>query len=610
MVHQSSRWLLTIMTLSLMIFIGLFHIHNSDVWWHIAWGEQMLAQHTLFPLAEFFYFTPTSTAYLRELPNTFLGDIGLALLFGRGGIISLQLLVLGCLFSGAYCILGSWKKKLQEAPQWLPLVAFFLVAFCIGTCQLQVVRNSIISLALFPLTLALYLQHTRRGGWKIFIAYIPLFFIWSWIHPSYLLGIISLLLLYGGDLLEKILFHRPLSNSLPTFQALTALTLLFFITLSYSWQPRQLITTPITHAFSSLTHCLKKESPTSKTSGILEKIIQPAWKKGAAPLSGDFIPTWSVIHHPAAWSSLLLALVSWGFLLFYRGPHKIGFIGLLALTTYFGCCYLRGTGYLTIVSIFILTCILTSSKELSPPRFLFRCIALFIFIAVTGIMSLIFSKRTEFFFKEKGRAFGIGKAAVFDDAAYDFAKTHFLDAPCFTTLVTGSYASFFWKKEKNVFIDSFFAPHPNELWKDYSALLETQDDTLLDRYHVSIALIENSRLDWQSFFLSAPTWRPIAIGKGVTLYAKQALVGVDAPIEMLFNLADVESLAPTEQRALAAAYYNGILTLQLHQMSQAAAHTMYHDKALFETLFRYLDSQQQSNIRLTPPSIKPALLMP
>ncbi len=613
---RTKFWLFGFILLLFGSCIGLFHIHNADVWWHIAWGNQMLQHHTIFPAADLFYFTPSSTAYLRDLPNTFLGDIGLALLFRCGGTIALQLLVLICLLAGAYFILIPWKKKIQEESQWIPLLFLLFIGFCIGTSQLQVVRNSVISLALFPLTLALYLEHVRHRGWKILVAYISLFSIWSWIHPSYMLGIFSLLLLYGGDLLEKILlariFHRSLSNTLPIFRTLLVLVLLFLFTLTYSWQPRQLVTTPITHTFSSLTHCLKKESHSSNTQTLTTKISQPLWSQGAAPLSGDFIPTWKVMHHPAAWSSMILALAAWISLLFYRKPHKIGFIGLLILTTYFGCCYLRGTGYLTIVSIFILTTTLPSIKfwqsHLTP--LITRGTTLVVLIAIAGIINLTFSKQSEFFFKEKGRVFGIGKAAVFDDDVYDFAKTHFLNTPCFTTIVTGSYASLLWKEQKKVFIDAFFAPHPNELWNDYNSLIKTDDSILLDRYHVSLALIENSRVDWQSFFLNAPEWRVIAIGKGVTLYGKEDLVSAGTPIEMLFDPAEVESLAPTERRALAAVYYNSILTLQLHHLPQAAMATIEHDKKLFESLVTYLAPLQQTNIRLDPPGIKPTLLMP
>ena len=607
---RSKFWLFGFILFLLGSCVGLFHIHNADVWWHIAWGQQMLQQHTLFPPAEFFYFTPTATGYLRDLPNTFLGDIGLALLFRWGGTVALQLVVLVCLFGGAYFIFRPWKKRLQENFQWMSLVLLLFFAFCLGTSQLQVVRNSIISLALFPLTLALYLWHTRHGGWKLIASYVPLFLIWSWIHPSYLLGILSLLLLHGGDLLENFLRHRSLSSSLPSCRALLVLTVLFLVTLTYSWQPRQLLTTSLTNTTSSLTHLFKKEHPSSFQE--INKITQPAWRKGAAPLSGDFIPTWKVMHHPAAWSSMLLALTAWFSLFFYRGPHKLGMIGLLGLTTYFGCCYLRGTGYLTIASIFILTTTLPA-MELWPSRvvnIIIRGTTLVTLVAIAGIIDLTFSQQSEFFFKEKGRIFGFGKAAVFDDAPYNFAKTHFFDAPCFTTIVTGSYASLLWKDQKKVFIDSFFAPHPNELWKDYGALLETDDSTLLDSYDVSIALVENSRLDWQSFFLKAPAWRPIAIGKGVTLYGKQDLLSAEARTEILFDGSEIASLAPTERRALAAAYYNSILILQLHHLPQAAQATIDHDEELFKTLVTHLSPLEQGNIRFDPPGIKPFLLTP
>lgn len=164
--------------------------------------------------------------------------------------------------------------------------------------------------------------------------------------------------------------------------------------------------------------------------------------------------------------------------------------------------------------------------------------------------------------------------------------------------------------QQKVFIDAFFAPHPNNLWRDYNALTATEESSLLDPYCVQIASVENSRLDWQSFFLSALAWRPIAIGKGVTFYGKQNLVSAEAPTKIVFDTAEIDSLAPTERRALAAAYYNAILILQLHHLTKAAAASIDQNPILFATLAHFLDPSQQGNIRLEPPSIKPCLLTP
>ncbi len=98
-----TSWFLVLVGFVALLFgclVGFFPVYNSDIWWHMAWGNAMIAQHTLFPTAYSFYFTPISTTYLRELPNAFLGDIELALLYRCGGTMALQFLVLVCLFLG------------------------------------------------------------------------------------------------------------------------------------------------------------------------------------------------------------------------------------------------------------------------------------------------------------------------------------------------------------------------------------------------------------------------------------------------------------------------------------------------------------------------------
>ncbi len=615
-----SRKLIWILELSVLVLgggVSFFHIHNSDVWWHIAWGEEMLREHTIFPSADLFYFTPTTTHYLRELPNTFLGDIALALLMRAGGVVALELLVFFSLLGGAYFLLFlPWYNRLKQDPRWISLGYLLFVFFCLGTSQLQIVRNSIISLAFFPLTLLLYIEQKDEKNHKIFFLYPLLFLCWSWIHPSYFLGMISLFLLYGGEVLHWIVKKsqkRNFSFPISTTRMLLILLTIFLFTLTYSWQPRQLLTAGVRNAASFITHFENAKSLSGPDSqNMLSQITQPIWVNKQIPLSGDFLPTWRVLHHPAAWCSLLLALLAWIALLLFPTPYKWGMTTLLLLTTYFGICYFRGTGYLAIASIFILVSTIPDMHYW--PRALLKIIppacALIAFLLSLSILGFIASHQSEFFFKEKGRIVGIGKAAVFSEEVYQFAEQFFPSAPCFTTIVTGSYASFFWQKKKKVFIDGFFAPHPTSLWQDYNALTQSEENTLLDRYNVQIALVENSRFDWQNRFLNALGWRPIALGKGVTLYGKENLISPETPLQILFDSSEVQALAPTERQALAAAYYNSILILQLHHFSKAALESVNQNPILFSTLVSFLDPSQRGNILFDPPSIKPCLLMP
>ncbi|MFI0347742.1 MAG: hypothetical protein ACH346_03060 [Chthoniobacterales bacterium] len=609
--------------------VGLFPVHNSDVWWHIAWGKKMLQLSTLSPAATDFYFTPTTTAYGRELINTFLGDISLALLYQIGGVIALQLLVLLFLFIGGAVVILVPMNECKKETRWRFVQLLLFFAFCLGTCQLQIVRNSLSSLAFFPATLALYSWHCRRGGWRPLIFSVLLLIFWSFLHPSYALGIIALIILYAGMLLDG---WRKISENISTshlLRTLAVLLLFFGISLTYSWQVRQLLVVPVTHVFLAAEKIVKAEeqkyftAPSEKNRPIEAtslNLTKPAWGNSSLPLSGDFIPTWRAMRHPAATSSMLLSLVAFLLLIFYRGRNKIGMIILLGFTTYFGICYLRGTGYAAITAVFMISSAVSSfaknnflSEEKS--NFLKKCIApLSALLCLASLVCgfwLIITKQTEPFFMEKGRVFGFGKAVAFDDASYQFVQTHFLDKPCFTTMVTGSYASFFWGDHKKVFIDSFFAPHATAFWKDYDATLVAHDIGLLNEYGIQVAIVENNRSDWQYIFLSAQEWQPVAISLGTTVYAKRDVLPENTLVEILFTQADVDhSASPTTQRAVAAAYYNCILSLQLHHLGKVATDLTNKHENLFATLVNYLDSSQRRNIRQQPKGIKSTMLRP
>ena len=631
--NRKLPWLLGLAALFFGLLVGLFQIHNSDIWWHIAWGKKMLLHLQTLPEATTFYFTPTSSAYLRELPNTFLGDMGLALLYHAGGTIALQLLVLTSLFIGATCVilvplcLSPRVERTQGHTLYVAALLLFF-GFCLGTCQLQVVRNSLSSLALFPAAFAIYSWHCRYGGWKPLLLYPGLFLTWSVIHPSYILGIIALLLLYSGIFLDQLL-RRP--HALPISRVgvtLALLLLIFAASLTYSWQVRQLLTTTASHGLASISKILTaanahQHSPSLKSDqNFFSTITKPVWGNNSLPLSGDFIPTWQVLRHPAAWSSLLLSLVAFLLLLCYQGPNKFGALALLGLTSYFGFCYLRGTGYATITATFIIASLLPGILRMPPAgtwnknrlmmqSILTWIIAILCLCCLLGALKLVLSERGEFFFMEKGRVFGFGKVAAFEESPYAFVKTHFPEAPCFTTMATGSYAALAWQGEKKVFIDSFFAPHPNTLWHDYNTVLSTQDCSIFDQYGIQTALLENSRSDWQNIFFNDEGWRPVAIGLGATVYAKQNMLPANTPVKILFTQTQVDhSPSPTTRRAVAAAYYNCILTLQLHGMGQAAENLMTEHADLFKNLVHHLDVSQRGNIRQEPPGIKPVLLEP
>jgi hypothetical protein len=386
---------------------------------------------------------------------------------------------------------------------------------------------------------------------------------------------------------------------------------LFCISLTYSCQARELLTGACIHTFSFLSDLLYSTSFSSAFS-LLNHTLKPLWENNGIASSGDFIPTWKVMTHPAAWSSMLLSGIAFALLFWKNPPNKIGLLGLLTFTTYFGLCYIRGTGYAAIAAVFTISWILAhqeirmKNSKLIPGITLFAC-----FVMLMGMSAVVLFKKNEFFFREKGRVFGFGKAAVFEDAPYAFVKKYFPEAPCFTTIVTGSYASFFWK-DKKVFIDGFFAPHPTSLWEDYHKAEAAQDLTFLDPYGIEVAIVENNRFDWQHLFLCSPTWRPVAIGLGVTVYAQRSILpDPDLPVKLLFTRAEVEHCtSPTAQRMLATAYYNSILSLKLHGLETAASTLINEPEELFETLVYYLDIAQRGNIRQEPRGLKPTLLRP
>jgi hypothetical protein len=216
----------------LALFLGVFpiafrQVSVSDAWWHVALGRWLVVERTLPDLSKF-YFSPFDAGWLAgELRWEWLGDIVFYLCYAAAGAAGLQWLVIGCLMAGlgflavlapAAGLNGSLARfrlfqpgrsrhtgetpvppVLCKADRALPgpWVLLLLVTVCLGTYQLQLARNSVFSLALYPAVLWLGLRKSGPPTWREYAVIGGVLVLWSCLHGSCVLGWATAFVIFG-----------------------------------------------------------------------------------------------------------------------------------------------------------------------------------------------------------------------------------------------------------------------------------------------------------------------------------------------------------------------------------------------------------------------------
>jgi hypothetical protein len=111
----------------------------SDAWWHVALGKWLVEERSMPDLSRF-YFSPWNAGSLgSELRWEWLGDIALYFCHLWLSSLGLQILVVACILLASFFLIKSGSDRVGG---WTLLL---LVAVCLGTYQLQLLRNSLFS---------------------------------------------------------------------------------------------------------------------------------------------------------------------------------------------------------------------------------------------------------------------------------------------------------------------------------------------------------------------------------------------------------------------------------------------------------------------------------
>lgn len=504
----------------------------SDAWWHVALGKWLVERRSMPDLSKF-YFTPFDAGRLAgELRWEWLGDIVLYLAYAVGGAQGIQWLVVGCALAGLVFLARCAKGR-------SPWILVLLVAVCLGTYQLQLARNSVYSLVLYPALLWLGIRNSGPPSWREYAGVCGLLFLWSCLHGSCALGWVTACALLGPRALSAFVSSENWRGGLRS-SGLFALAMGLALVLISAGRPDAMhfLGAPFRHVSTTAVQSLQENKQAEKkapvaitpqnvpapTISLKEWLNSSIWRRDpSVPWSNDYWSPFDMLPGmkpiEAAYGLALLALA--GVLASRNVPAGLllAWVGAVFL----GLGYVRMFGYTALASGAVALVAGSRFVGKSPKRVQIGGWVIFGAWLVFS-WGLFFSGRMDQFIPDGQHVSKTGKVPIYDEATAVWVKVTFPEEKVFTTIESGSYCVLRWNFEKPVFLDGFFAPHTREVWAAYNeALASGAPDALHDLHGAAVAIIPTTSPQWIDIFRNAQDWSPVAVGAGSVVFVHQSV---------------------------------------------------------------------------------------
>ncbi len=166
---------------------------DTDMWWHLRAGEETLSNRQVYSV-DTFSFTRQGQDWLN---HSWLSQVMMFLLFQTGGYLALSLWV------AITAVLSMALVYFQMEGHSLLRGAILILAGAAASVVWSP-RPQIMSLVLFGLvSYLLYLYKWKKRNHLIWL--VPIFLLWGNLHGGYVLGVILLGIMIGGEMLNKIM---------------------------------------------------------------------------------------------------------------------------------------------------------------------------------------------------------------------------------------------------------------------------------------------------------------------------------------------------------------------------------------------------------------------
>jgi len=605
------------------LFLGVFpiafrQVSVSDAWWHVALGRWIVEKRSLPDLSQF-YFSPFDAGGLAsELRWEWLGDIVFYLCHAAAGAAGLQWLVIGCVMAGLGFLAmlaaapsrenrrpNNWgalrhQRRFVQSETWDntaaippmdnghgPWMLLLLVAVCLGTYQLQLARNSVFSLALYPAVLWLGLRKGGPPSWREYAVISGVLVLWSCLHGSCVLGWATAFVIFGDRAASAFRGGKAIQSqgAQRGGEKKRGMAGGYFSELSSGFQLRS---GAVALAFFCGAFLISLGLVSAGRSGAVDFLLLPVRHLGflvsaapvgaanpAIPVSNAHAKPSTGIEEPGAISRTtqrsslqqnadanIVGVKEWLNSSIWKPdprtpwsndywspfdmlpgmrPIEAAFaLAIIAVVVmawfrnvafgfvlaWLGAVFL-GAGYVRMFGYTALAsgaAIVACTSGVRAGTLLRRCGWAAVGLWVALSWWALFNGKIETLIPEGQHVSRFGQVRIFDEATADWVKAEFPNEKVFTTIESGSFCLLRWGFEKPVFLDGFFAPHTREIWDAYHISLNSGDLSILhDQFGVTLAIIPTTSGPWVQRFRQSRGWNPLAIGAGTIVFAHQSI---------------------------------------------------------------------------------------
>ena len=491
---------------------------DTDMWWHIKYGEHFVLDKTWFIDHSQFSWIPTSADW------PYVSWIGSSLIYGLFKVVSLQgmfiLPLAGLLILLALYIL---HLKRQDVPlDELTIATFF---FAMITSFNQLARPVIFSNIFFVLCLFIYFSSRYSRSPKTYYRFLPLIFlVWVNTHGSFVMGLAFLTLACCLDAVSGLFanLHSNAPDRLKTRSLAIALLFSYGVLIINPYGFRYLL--------SVINHLLFASHLEGQPILITEYLS--IWSR-LAPTTMSLRPMQAGYTSIAMLASLLL------FSAYSYSKTKVIPFTILGLNILFfiaGMSVSRSLVFFCLVWLFSLAQLLSLSKDIIPRKKInISAAVLTIFFSLNACyLTLSYSPMLSWF-----------GPAIYDEypvKEVEYMLEHKLPAPVLNDYLSGGYLIWAAYPKYKVFIDSRGGLYPSSVYQDSFALEATKTPkdlrAILEKYPAKTIFMNIGQMNIIDSLMRMPEWKIVYFDRNAAIFVR------DSEKALLNNLQGSTDLGP------------------------------------------------------------------
>jgi hypothetical protein len=408
------------------------------MWWHFALGKYYITHHTMKIDHSIFSWTPANPDWRY---NTWLGSTIEYLFYASSGGFGIWLFQWG-IFIGIYLFFLSYVRSIQGKLDINAISLIFITAIAEGF-ELRIPKPELFTPLFFTALLYVFFSVKRVRISPLYLYLYPILFVlWVNLHGGFIVGLLTVLILFLTEGLNFVIFKRGAVSPRILFHLACSLILIIFACLinpyglAYPWDT------------IFVNYPLLKQITGERSQLMSSNILH--WQM------------WSFLLHPSksiwwytAWIMILMLFLLLGITFAaYKKKRGVDLTLLFPnlLLFYYGMNTARASIFFPIFSFFsIYFTIEKADVFLKVKRFTLFSMIFFLFFSAAVMFRLTHTSCFNFF--------GMNLQETVPIEEVEFIKKFKLPPPLFNDALSGSYMIWSMYPKYKVFIDTRFGPY-------------------------------------------------------------------------------------------------------------------------------------------------------